>query len=144
LALRETQSSYNIQDKWINYVFVDYSINWNDFLSAFQNSIFQLYGIRNLTEYESNTTNSYRNKVDMLEMITADDPELFVENILTKVKAPTSSGIANHHAFHARELKEKADLVGVNNVCYYGRNPMIYNEPSGETYLEFLIRKINE
>jgi hypothetical protein len=47
LALRETQSSYNIEDKWINDVFVDYGISWNDFLTANKDRIFQLYGVAN-------------------------------------------------------------------------------------------------
>jgi len=144
LALRETQSSYNIEDKWINDVFVDYGITWNDFLSAYQNQIFQLYGVASLTEYESSTTDTYRNTVDMLEMITSDDPEIFAENILTNVSTPNTSGKANHHAYHVREIKERADLAGVQNVCYYGKNPIIYSALSEETYLDFIIRKINE
>jgi len=144
LALRETQSTYNLEDRWINDVFIDYGITWNDFLSSFQDRIFKLYGVTNLIDYENTTIDTYRNTVDMLELITPDDPEMFVENILTKVQAPNTSGKANHHAFHAREIKKKADLVGINNVCYYGKNPIIYSDPSGETYLEFVIRKINE
>jgi hypothetical protein len=80
----------------------------------------------------------------MIELITSDDPEIWTENILTKVKSPTNSGIANHHAFHVREIKEKADLVGISNVCYYGNNPIIYSDESGESYLDFIIRKVNE
>ena len=144
LALRETQSSYNIEDKWINDVFVDYGITWNDFFSANEDRIFQLYGVANQAEYNSPEIDAYRDTVDMLDMISAGDPEIFAENILTKVQAPTTSGIANHHAYHVREIKEKADCAGVQNICYYGKNPVIYSDTSGETYLEFIIRKIRQ
>jgi hypothetical protein len=74
LALRKAQSSYNIEDKWINDVFVDYGIVWDDFLSANKERIFQLYGVDGQEEYESPETDSYRNTVDMLEFFTSDDP----------------------------------------------------------------------
>jgi len=144
LALRETQSSYNIEDIWINDVFIDYGISWSDFLSANEDRIYQLYGVANQVEYESTSTDLYRDAVDMIALFSSDDPEIWAENILTKVKAPSTSGIANHHAFHVREIKEKADLVGINNICYYGKNPLIYSDASGESYLGFIIRKINE
>jgi len=144
LALRETQSSYNLEDIWINDVFVDYGISWNDFLSANEDRIFQLYGVASLTDYEDSEIDLYRKTVDMVELFTSDDPEIWAENILTKVQTPTTSGIANHHAFHVREIKEKADIVGISNVCYYGKNPIIYSDVSGESYLDFIIRKINE
>ena len=144
IVLRETQSTYNIEDKWINNVFADYGISWDAFLSANEERIFQLYGVSNLVEYESAETDTYRSRVDMIEFFTNDDPEIWAENILTNVKEPTTSGIANHHAYHVREIKEKADLVGIKNVCYYGKNPVIYSDASGESYTDFIIRKINE
>ena len=143
LAIRETQCSYNIEDKWINEVFVDYGISWNDFLSANEDRIFQLYGVANLTEYESPATDSYRSSVDMLEFFTFDDPDIWAENILTKVQAPTTSGIANHHAFHVREIKEKADLMGIDNICYYGMDPIIYSDATKESYIGFIVRNTN-
>ena len=43
-----------------------------------------------------------------------------------------------------REIKEKADLVGIKNICYYGKDPIIYSDESEESYIDFIIRKINE
>ena len=144
LALRETQSSYNMEEKWINEVFVDYGLSWETFLSVNEDRIFQFYGVANQTEYDSYETDLYRNTVDMIELFTSDDPEIWAENILTDVKEPVTLGIANHHAYHVREIKEKSDLVGINNVCYYGKDPIIYSDESGESYIDFVIRKINE
>jgi len=53
IALRETQSTYNIEDKWIQDVFVDYGISCDAFLSANEDKIFQLYGVANQIEYDS-------------------------------------------------------------------------------------------
>ena len=42
------------------------------------------------------------------------------------------------------ELKKKADAAGVPNICYYGKNPIIFRDPSNEKQVDFLIRKVNE
>ena len=78
----------------------------------------------------------------MLQLFTADDPEIWVNNVLQPVVYPSNATIMYHHAFHARELKERADIVGVANVTYYGLNPVLYADPSGESYTDFIIRKL--
>ena len=144
VALRETQASYNLEDKWINDVFIDYGVSWNALLIINKDEIFQLYGVFSKAEYETPRIDSYRKTVDMLDLITSDDPEIWEENILIDLKSPTNTDIFNHHAYHVREIKEKTDLMGVANVSYYGKDPIIYSDPSEETYTEFIIRKIKE
>lgn len=144
VALRQTQSSYDIEDKWINDVFIDYGLTWTEFVSEYEEIIGRFYGVSSQAAYATPEIEAYRKSVDMLEMITADDPEIWASNVSTDVAAPTDTNIAYHHAFHVREIKEKADEVGVPNVCFYGKNPTIYSDPSGESFVDFCIRKINE
>jgi len=54
---------------------------------------------------------------------------------------PDSIGSWNHHGNHAREIKEYADAAGVPNVAVYG-DPILYADPSGEFYLDFIYRKL--
>lgn len=143
VALRQTQASYNIEDRWMNDVFGEYDIKWDQFLTS-NKPILRLYGVSSIKEYNMPHIAEYREKVDMLYLLTSDDPEIWVENTITPVTAPVDNEIANHHAFHAREIKKRADSAGVPNVCYYGRDSITFRDPSNESYIDFIIRKISE
>ena len=144
-VLIQTQASYNF-DRWANDIFIDYGITLANLTSdtLFANKIEQLYGIPSVSEYNTPSTLQYREEVDMLELLTSDDPEFWASNTETPTVFPSTKGILNHHAYHVRELKEKADAIGVPNVCYYGKDPIVYSDPSNESWSEFCIRKLNE
>lgn len=147
VVARETQASYNIEDRWVNDVFVDYGLTWSTILSNETGNISKIYGVSSTVEYESAETDAYRVEVDMLTLLSADDPELWISNTLRDVVHPYdpfNADIPSHHAYHARELKEKADAVGVENVTYFGKNPVLYADPSGETWTGFCVRKLSE
>ncbi|TAE12551.1 MAG: alpha/beta hydrolase [Bacteroidetes bacterium] len=147
VAVRETQASYNVEDRWVNDVFVDYGLTWSQILANETGNIQKMYGVSSNTQYESPAIDAYRAEVDMLALMSADDPEIWVNNTLRDVVNPYNpfnADIPSHHAFHARELKERADAVGVKNIAYYGRNPIIYAHPSNENWAQFCKRKINE
>lgn len=144
VAVRETQASYDIEDRWINDVFVDYGITWNEFADSNQSKIAQSYGVSTIEEYNTSEIDTYRDDVDMLSLFTADDPAIWIDNTRRDVVEPTTDEIANHHAFHARELKKRADFLGVENVSYYGKDPILFSDPSGKTWIEFCIQKLNE
>jgi acetyl esterase/lipase len=141
----EPQSSYNIEDRWVNNVFIDYNTTWSEILANSPGDIQKIYGVASIAQYESPAIDSYRAEVDMLTLLTADDPEIWINSTLRDVVPPFSApDISSHHAFHARELKKRADAVGVRNITYYGRNPVIYAHPGNETWPQFCKRKVNE
>lgn len=145
VVARETQASYNIEDRWVNDVFIDYNLLWTEVLAKETGNIRKIYGVSSMAEYESAVIDAYRAEVDMLALLTADDPEIWINNTLRDVVHPYAAPeISSHHAFHARELKERADAVGVENITYYGKNPIIYAHPSNESWVEFCKRKIKE
>lgn len=145
VVARETQSSYNIEDRYINDVFADYNLTWSEILANETGNIQKIYGVSTTAQYESPIIDAYRAEVDMLSLMSVDDPEIWINNTLRDLVHPYSAPeIASHHAFHARELKERADALGVQNVTYYGKNPIIYSHPSNESWTQFCIRKINE
>ncbi len=147
VVARETQASYNIEDKWVNNVFADYNLTWSEILANETGNIQKIYGVSSSAQYQSPATVAYRAEVDMLALMSADDPEIWTNNTLRDVTNPYSpynSDIPSHHAFHARELKKKADALGIKNVSYYGKNPIIYSNPSNESWTQFCKRKINE
>lgn len=142
---REPQASYNIEDRWVNDVFVDYNLTWTEILANETGNISKIYGVSSNAEYESAAIDTYRAEVDMLALLTADDPAIWIDNTLRDVVHPYSAPeISSHHAFHARELKERADAVGVENVTYYGKNPVIYSHPSNESWTQFCKRILSQ
>lgn len=141
IALLETQATYNL-DKWKSDIFVDYNLSWDDFFKLSEDDISSLYGIDSMSEYNSEKINKYKSNVDMLAQMTSDDPEIWADNRSFLVVSPTiNKNIAYHHAYHVREIKEKADEVGIPNVCYYG-NPVIFSDPSKESLVDFLLRNL--
>lgn len=145
VVARETQSSYNIEDRWVNDVFADYSLTWSEILANETGNIQKIYGVSSTAQYESPAIDAYRAEVDMLALLSVDDPEIWINNTLRDVVHPYSAPeISSHHAFHARELKERADAIGVRNIAFYGKNPVVYAHPGNESWIQFCKRKINE
>lgn len=147
VVARETQASYNIEDRWVNDVFADYGVTWTQILANEAGNIQKIYGVSSNTQYESPAIDAYRTEVDMLTLMSADDPEIWVNNTLREVinpYNPFNTDIPSHHAYHARALKRRADAIGVKSITYYGKNPTIYAHPSNETWTQFCKRKINE
>lgn len=146
IAIRNTQATYNL-DKWETDIFIDFGIDLEALANSnngFEKTVKQVYGIDDISEYNSASTNQYKQDVDMLALMDANDPELWVENVLFANGDPNGDkNIMNHHPYHARELKEQADAVGLPIVAYYGI-PTLYAATSGETWTEFCIRKVNE
>ncbi len=144
IAITATQASYDIEGVWVDDVFGDYGISWNELAQDHLSTIGRFYAVTSAAEYNTPAIDAYRADVDMLSQFSADDPEIFASSTGTVVAPPTDTSIAYHHAFHVREVKKMADAVGIPNVCYYGKNPILYEDPSGETLQEFIVRKINE
>ncbi len=147
VVARETQSSYNIEERWVNNVFVDYSLTWPQILSFETGNVQKIYGVSSNAQYESAAIDTYRAEVDMLSLLSADDPEIWINNTLRDVVNPYNpynQDIPAHHAFHARELKKRADAIGLKNITYYGKNPVLFSHPSNETWTQFCKRKISE
>jgi hypothetical protein len=147
VVARETQASYNIEDRWVNDVFVDYGVTWSQILANETGNIQKIYGVSSNAQYESAVIDTYRAEVDMLALMSVDDPEIWVNNTLRDVVNPYSpfnADIPSHHAFHARALRVKANAIGLRNVTYYGKSPTLYAHPSNESWTQFCKRKINE
>ncbi|MGV6831372.1 MAG: alpha/beta hydrolase [bacterium] len=144
VAIREVQASYDFEYRWVDDVFIDFNITWQDFINQLgTDQLFRFYGISSMDEYESEVIDNYRYDVDMLSHITSDDPEIWAQNIGQPNTAPETQGNMTHHAFHVREIKENADLQGVSITCRYG-NPILFTDPNFEEFVDFLIRKIEE
>jgi hypothetical protein len=138
----ETQATYDLVI-WAPRIFSEYNITFEKLLQLDENRVFSFYGVNTLEEIYSPEIEAYRNEVDMLGHISNDDPSYWASNIIRPVTLPNTVGLVTHHAYHVQELKNIADIENVTNVSYYG-NPLIYEDTSEETAVDFIVRKLNE
>jgi pimeloyl-ACP methyl ester carboxylesterase len=146
VALHATQASYDMERRWVDDVFADFGVTWEDATRiTSEERIFQFYGVGSWPEYESPAIDAYRQQVDMLSLLSPGDPEIWILNDSNGNGngLPTTEDHANHHPFHAREIKQYADAAGVPTVCRYGM-PVLYSDPEFGDYVPFLMRKLGE
>ena len=138
----ETQASYDI-NRWESDVFVDYGITISGlqvFSPILAQRLMSFYGVSSSEELDSDAIVAYREDVDLLSLMSADDPDTWLRNAEQPLAVPTTAGVLFHHAFHARELREQANAVGITNVSYI---PTLgVTDASGEEVIDFLIRHI--
>ncbi len=140
IAVKATQASYDLE-RYETDVFIDYDFHWADYLEADPSMVdrfLSFYAMDSLPEFDSPRVEAYRAEVDMLAMMSPDDPEFWVANLQTPVVEPTRGPILNHHSFHARTLKSWGDSIGIPNVVYYGT----HEDPGGEDFVSFILRKL--
>ncbi len=86
----------------------------------------------------------YRARVDLLALMSPDDPELWINNSRIPDGAPLLTDdlvdALFHHPLHAKALMDQADFVGILNVSYIPK--MGIEDPSDEQVIPFLIRHI--
>jgi len=76
-----------------------------------------LGGIESESDLYSENNVRIRRQSDILELMSPDDPPVFIHNSETG-EVPTHYGHMAHHPNHARALKERADKVGIEAIVY--------------------------
>ena len=134
-----TQATYDI-GKWKTVVFEEYNVDLlalADSLSLAQ-ALLDFYGITDVDAFESPQILEYRARVDMLDLMDAEDPPFYVDNYLEPASFPITVDLAFHHANHALVLADRADEIGLENVAYM--KALMIEDPSGEDSLGFALR----
>lgn len=96
-----------------------------------------LYGLKNKKALNSEKVAEIRRKVDMLGLMSPDDPEFYVYNN-EKGGIPAGKAHASHHPNHARALKERAEELGLPAVI--GAPDIGILPERDETLIEFFNR----
>ena len=105
-----------------------------------KNLILSFYGISSLDELYTPEIEAYRQKVDMLDMISIDDPEMYVSNAYNNAGKPTDLYGLLHHPNHAKAIMDKAEDVGANGLFFI--DALGITDPSNELLSHFFIRKL--
>jgi acetyl esterase/lipase len=100
-----TQATYDIL-RW-EEVFAEYTIDMSRIPPVMMDQLVRFYGIEDSKLLDTENMISYRKKVDMLELISADDPPLLVMN--DGKDGPPLFTDPQHHPMHAKILKEYAE-----------------------------------
>lgn len=135
----ETQATYDI-GKWSTVVFAEYNLDLLELadLLGLSQRLLDFYAITNIEDFTSAEILEYRARVDMLDLMDAEDPPFFAENSREADEPPLQVGVAFHHANHALALHEQAETVGLDHVAYM---PVLgIDDPSGEDSLGFALR----
>lgn len=142
LVCGSPQSNYDCLE-WHNNVFSEYIEDGFSYTTVTnilsEERIFNYFGVSNNSELQSSEIDAYRNDVNMLLMMSSDDPEFYATSSVA-YSFPTNSSELYHHPLHVKALKDQADLLGIPGV-YYIPN-MGIDTRYGESTQDFIIRKI--
>lgn len=142
VVANNTQSTYDLLT-WPTEVFSIYqpALSLDSMLSiATMPTFLQFYGIADTSELNTPKMIAYRAKVNMLAMITPDDPDIYLASDGIPYAFPTNKGNLIHHPLHAKTVMDKAILTGIP--CKAIIPQMGINTSNGETAQDFLIRKL--
>ena len=133
IVATETQATLDLV-RWES-IFSTYSFS----LSSISSTATRFYGASSFAEITNSTYTTYRDGVDMLDLMDSGDPELWVNNDNVPEVAPSTSSILFHHPYHAKALKDRAATVGLNGQFYISN--LGISDPANETMTSFLVRK---
>lgn len=128
-----TQATYDIM-RW-EEVFADYGISIDRIPSQLLQRLNPFYGLSDFSEVHNPEIVAYRKSVDMLRLMDANDPPIWIKNEQKDV-APMFD--LQHHPAHAKLLKTYADSIGIENVIYIPGYET--EDPSGEGLIDFFVR----
>jgi para-nitrobenzyl esterase len=118
IALNESQSTYDI-DRWFGDVFPMEGSLKSMQGSALGKKLLPFYGVTSVTQLETPEMENYRRNVDMLSMISSDDPPIWLRNGEEFKEKQGRPGNLLHSPYHALAIKKAVDNVGgIENYIY--------------------------
>ena len=142
VAAIENQATYDIT-RWESDVFVDYGITISGLQTLspiLSQRLLSFYGVSSEEQLSTEAIAAYRADVDMLSLMSVDDPDTWLSNAEQPALPLLTAGVLFHHPFHAREIRERANAIGLTNVSYIPELGIA--DASGEQVIPFLVRHI--
>lgn len=145
IVANTTQSTYDLIS-WPTDVFTEYQNDGLDVDSmltiATMETFLQFYGISDTNELNTPAMIEYRGKVNMLNFISADDPDIYLVSESFPYSFPATKGHLIHHPLHAKAVLDKATQLNVKCKAYIPA--MGINNTNGESTHDFVVRKLKE
>lgn len=136
-----TQATYDI-GKWETVVFAEYGIKLMDMVAQLgsEQRLASFYGMDSIAQFDSAPILAYRADVDMLGLMTADDPPIYVHNQMPTTAAPQDQNELFHHGKHAQAVKAAGVAAGVPVTAVI--EAFGVDESNGQSDWTFLIDKL--
>ena len=141
-AALATQASYDLL-KWETAVFASLGLTLEDFNQlpgSSDEGTLSFYGSTSFEELGTEEMKAYRASVDMLALMSPDDPVFYAQNDNQNAGIPASKGELFHHPLHAQALKDQAGKIGLN--CVVNIPALNVADPSGDSVADFLLDKL--
>lgn len=136
-----TQANYDVLE-WGENVFKEYKAQGLDqkyiINMAGEERVLSFYGFKNFDEANSEAGRIFRDKLNMLKLMSVDDPVIYVENTKIPYSKPSKLGELQHHPLHAKALLDRAKETKVAGSFYIPE--MNIDTRKGEDKLDFIIR----
>lgn len=137
-----TQANYDILE-WHNSIFQEYQKEGLDQayvlrIAGSSEKLMRFYGFEPGTDVHSEHSRKRREELNMLNMMSSDDPEIYVENSGLPYSIPTRSGELTHHPLHAKALMDRAAEVRLKGVFHIPK--MNIDTRKGEGIEDFILR----
>lgn len=141
IAVQETQSTYDLK-RWEGDVFPEELFTFE----AIRNTnlgkrLMSFYGISSFDQIDQPDIAEYRKEVDMLGMVSSDDPPVYILN-KQDFSPGDGSRVGNllHSPYHAVALKKEFERAGVEHRVYIPADGSKPNE--GQFVADFLLSKL--
>lgn len=128
-----TQATYDII-RW-EEVFESYGVSIDRIPDPLLQRLNPFYGLENFAQVNDPNIVTYRDKVDMLDLMDKNDPPIWVKNEQDDV--PPMFDL-QHHPAHALLLKKYADSIGIESRFYIPGFDI--EDKSGEGLIDFFER----
>jgi len=141
----DTQSSYDVVE-WPTSTFQEYQPQGLDFDAIVEllteEVVLKFYGISNLSEINTQSILDDRIQLDILGLMTRDDPEFYLSNTINDYVFPTTSDQLLHHPLHSKALMDRGITTGVPSIVHLPS--MGIDTRNEESIGAFILRKIGD
>ena len=141
IGCKGTQSTYDLM-KWETVVFAPLGLTLEEMAALFgdEQGFLSFYGAETLEDLNTPEYQDYRASVDMLALMSADDPTFWVRNDQANAGIPADKGELQHHPLHAKALQDQAAVVGLSCQAYIPA--MGIADPAGNGVIEYLLDRL--
>ncbi|MBS1495323.1 MAG: alpha/beta hydrolase [Bacteroidetes bacterium] len=141
IVANTTQSTYDVLS-WPTAVYSVYpALTLDSMITILSPELLMgFYGISDTSQLFSPAITAYRAKVDMLAMMSADDPEIYVATDSFDNVFPNSIGLLEHHPLQSKAVMDRAIQAGIPVKAYIPK--LGIDNTNGESAQNFVRRKL--
>ncbi len=142
IGAKAAQATYDLL-KWETVVFDTLGMTLEDMANlpnSSEQGLLSFFGADSFEQLGTPEFKAYRERVDMLGLMSLDDPPFWVQNNVENAGIPVDLSELFHHGLHALALKERAEEVGLECQAYIPALDIA--DPAGDGVIKFMLDRI--